>query len=306
VMSLGVAAGLALLLSKGWPQRFDPEVGLILAQSQDQPRLPACAAGVDDVGAAHAKCRLGVPGAAPSFALWGDSHAEALVPAIEGAAWEAGASGLIAVRGGCPPLVGVRQVREGFRDCADRAEAFLAELATMPEIKTVVLAARWALYTEGERFRREAGHTVFVTDDVSSTPSLEANAQVVERGLRRTVERLRAMGRTVVFVSQVPETEFHLPRAMARLHHLGRPADESELAPLRAHYEARQARVEQVLRSIAPALPVVRVEQALCAGERCTVARNGLPIYRDSNHLTASHAHTLTPMFVPVLLKSAN
>jgi peptidoglycan/LPS O-acetylase OafA/YrhL len=303
-MALSAAVGGALLLSKGWPQRFEPEVGLILQAGLDEPRLPLCAVEPDDAGPTRGRCTLGTPGVAQSFALWGDSHAEALAPAVEAAALQAGVGGVISVRGGCPPLVGVRQMREGFRDCADRAERFLRELAGMPEVKTVLIAARWSLYAEGVRFRGEAGHVVYIADEPAATPSLAGNAQVFERGLRRTVQRLRAMGRTVVFVTQVPEAEYHVPRAMARLHHLGRTDAGPDLAPLRTHYEARRAIVERQLRTFEPALDVVRVENMLCPGGRCTVAREGLPIYRDSNHLTGTHARSLAPLFAAALSPS--
>jgi peptidoglycan/LPS O-acetylase OafA/YrhL len=304
VMVLSAACGLVMLLGNGLPQRFQPEVAALLAASDDTA-LPQCSdATAATPLAAGNGCALGAAGqTAPRFVVWGDSHAQALLPAIDVAGREAGAAGLYVGRGGCPPLVGVHQTREGFRDCAERAEAFLRELERRPEIGTVILAARWALYAEGVRFRGEAGHTVFIADANDAPPTLANNAVVFEQGLGRTVERLASMGRTVVFVSQVPEAEFHIPRAMARAQHLGRTV---ELAPLRQDYDRRQAQVERALRSAAEraAIRVVRPEQVLCAGERCTVSAGALPAYRDSNHLTAAQARSLAPLFAPVLSPS--
>ena len=52
-------------------------------------------------------CPLGDPAAAPSFVLWGDSHAEAMRPGVDAAARAHGVAGYFAGLINCPPATGV-------------------------------------------------------------------------------------------------------------------------------------------------------------------------------------------------------
>ena len=40
---------------------------------------------------------------------------------------------------------------------------------------------------------------------------------------------------------------------------------------------------------------------SICGNGRCDAVRNGLPLYKDADHLTATFAQTLSPPYVPVL-----
>ena len=198
------------------------------------------------------------------------------------------------------PLLGVNQYKWTFRTCADGSDAVLAAIAERPEIGTVVLVGRWAFYAMGERFRAEAGPPVFIVDAGSRGPSLAENARVFERGFSRTVAALTALGRRVVITTQVPENEFDLPQAMARAGWLRRPV---AFAPTQADFEARQSVPNALFRAArsAGAATVLDLGAALCQADRCPVERDGLPLYRDSNHLTATHATELAPLLAPAL-----
>ena len=76
---------------------------------------------------------------------------------------------------------------------------------------------------------------------------------------------------------------------MGRARWLGR---EVEFAPERAAYLARQALVDRLF----AAAGVEVLDLGLCPAPRCPVARDGAPLYRDSNHLTASRARELGPV----------
>ena len=302
VMAVGIIVGAVLALGQGVPQRFSPSELRVLKAGEDVPVLANCLPLRPTVnGAATVQvCPIGVDGSkSPEFALWGDSHAEALSPAVAAAAQRFGGQGLAYIRGGCPPLLTVRQAREGFDDCNLDSEAFMADMAAKPNIRQVILVARWALYAMGRRFRSEAGHTVYLRDDDSSERSIAANQAIFTQGLNQTVERLTAMGKQVVLVSQIPEAEFKVPAALARAMHLNRNL---EVAPRVEDYSERQAFVSALfLQQLnRPGVMIVHPEQALCAQDRCAVSVAGSPIYRDSNHLTATAARSLESVFEPL------
>lgn len=281
------AAGIGLRHWQGWPQRFEPSEHRVLAARNDAPRLRDCI----DIGPQLRRCALGAVGVVPSFVLWGDSHAEAISPALDAAALSRGQAGWLLTRGGCPPLVGVAQTREGFTDCAESATTALDWIAGQSGVRQVWLAARWALYWSGNRFLREPGPKVEISDgQLPADP-----AAVFGRGLQRTLQLLHGRpGLEVVWISQVPELEVRAPEVMARAAYLGRRIDS---APTSSSYVDRQAGVQSLLSRTPEAAGIRRFEPAawLCEGHRCAVERDGQPLYRDTNHLTASAAAALAP-----------
>lgn len=299
-MFTGVCLGAPLALSSGLPGRFSPEVNRILAARNDEPSIPACKDTWVRTNASLRLCSIGLSGPGqPRFAVWGDSHAEAIIPAISEAARVHGIGGILLARGGCPSMVGVSQIREGYQDCDITATNFMTYLADNPQIEYIILVSRWAVYAMGVRFQKEPGPTVFITDADTRFPSLATNQQVFERGLERTLTQLAALGRNVALVTQVPEVEFRVPLAMARALHLNH---DLELAPRYSEYRRRQDFVEGVFERMRSShrFLLVRTEPALCGAERCRVIEGRMPLYRDSNHLTASQALSMMPVFEPM------
>jgi hypothetical protein len=136
-----VALGLAVVSAGGVRARFSGETLAILAE--DVPALTC-----DRVSMAGADleplCAIGSRAAkAPSFVVWGDSHAGALLPAVEEAALEYGLAGELSALNDCPPLLGLERARWSDRSCAHRNDAMVQHLRTTG-IRTVILAARWA------------------------------------------------------------------------------------------------------------------------------------------------------------------
>src|SRR3546814_8432524 len=92
-------------------------------------------------------CVIGREGAAPSVLLWGDSHAGALMSALDVALDASGLAAEVASHSACAPLFGVRRA-DAFdaEDCLRFNDA-LAKMAVARtgEIDTVILAGRWQI-----------------------------------------------------------------------------------------------------------------------------------------------------------------
>src|ERR1700753_923793 len=99
-----------MVLGRGVPQRFSPEIRTILAEASDhEPRIGECfGLTANDVRKGRL-CAIGAKMQHASFLLWGDSHADALIPAVQGLAKRAGRAGLFAGTDSCPPLLGVKR-----------------------------------------------------------------------------------------------------------------------------------------------------------------------------------------------------
>ena len=71
-------------------------------------------------------CSIGDPSREnPTFAVWGDSHGEAIRPAVDAAATVAGERGVSLGRNGCPPLLDTTRAIPRYRDCPELADSIV-------------------------------------------------------------------------------------------------------------------------------------------------------------------------------------
>lgn len=120
-LAAAAALPLALLQARGWPQRIGPD-DAVLAALQPARRERMCLAnGRSDRPVAKPRCDT--PGNGARVALWGDSHANALAPAVRTRAQRAGLGFVQLTKGACPPLLGATRRSPGlpahWRKCAD-------------------------------------------------------------------------------------------------------------------------------------------------------------------------------------------
>ncbi len=298
-MSIAATAVCAALLvfGQGWPQRFSPEIRTILAEASDhEPRIRECfGLNADDVRNGRL-CSIGAKVEKASFLLWGDSHADALIPAVQSVAKRQGRSGLFAGTDSCPPLLGVK--RADTAKCAAFNDA-VAKIATSKSIRDVILEARWAKNAEGSSFGQEPAGRVRLYDDISPGRTEKETRDVFYRGLDRTVTALTHAGKTVILVASVPEVGFPVPAYLAH----ARMADpDAKLTTSTAAYRERQKFVlwafAQMHRRYGA--EVVYPDRVLCSASVCKVALNGRPLYRDAHHLSVFGAKQLTPLLAEV------
>jgi peptidoglycan/LPS O-acetylase OafA/YrhL len=288
VSSLALASyGGAVLATGGFPGRFTPQVHRALAGTRDLwKRYAEC---TDRI------CDVGPDATTASFILWGDSHAGAIAPAVELAAWNTGVRGVIANHTACAPLLHLERYDPWRRPCSGYNDSVLA-LIDLRHIHTVLLHARWALYTEGYRAPQESGPPVLL----SSSRRVEDNPAEFERLFRGTLAELRRRGLRIVIIASVPEVGLSVPRAMARQ---ARSGSRIDLEPSFDSFAARQARAFKVLQRAAHdySASIAYPHEALCDSTVCMIAHDGYPLYTDGDHLTVRGAEYLTPMFERVL-----
>jgi peptidoglycan/LPS O-acetylase OafA/YrhL len=294
----GTALCAALLVfGQGWPQRFSPEIRVILAEASDhEPRISECfGLNADDVRKGRL-CSIGAKVEQASFLLWGDSHADALIPAVQSIAKRQGRTGLFAGTDSCPPLLGVK--RADTAKCAAFNDA-VAKIATSKSIKDVILEARWAKNAEGSSFGQEPAGRVRLYDDISPGRTEKETRDVFYRGLDRTVAALSHAGKKVILVASVPEVGFPVPAYLAR----ARMVDpDAKLTTSTAAYRERQKFVLWAFAHMHRryGAEVVYPDRVLCSGGACKVALNGRPLYRDAHHLSVFGAKQLTPLLAEV------
>lgn len=295
VTAFGAVFALVAVGAQGWPNRIPAEAARLAAAANDvNPRRAECSfLEAEDVLRGHA-CRLGAaPGHAPSFVVWGDSHADALMSAFDHLASEHGLTGLYLGRIGCPPLLGVDRPGTEFhcRAFNDAARQVIAR----SEAQIVVLVARWSHYSSEPIFGREPRTRVVVSD--GKWTDTEHNDIVLAEGLRRTLDFLN--GHDVFVVSTVPEVGYEVPEVLARIRYLGRTVD---IRPGADAYRERQRAVQSVLDAEQRRTGFTQVRPAkwLCDARYCRVMQGDRPLYFDSHHLSTHGADFIAGVLEPI------
>ncbi|GBF28154.1 O-acetyltransferase OatA [bacterium MnTg02] len=273
----------AVWMSRGVPMRFNATiVALDQGQKDINPRRRECTDRLPDEGL----CKLGTEGdKPPTFLLWGDSHAIALMPAVAVAGRHARRSGVVAAAYACPPLLGIQHIHTDGRRCRNYNDGIIAMLKQdRMKITTVILAARWALWATGLPAPQEGGPNVVIKDDQSAIAAISDNIDVFSRGLKRTVEALNQLGLSVVILGNVPEIGWNVPTTLARAADLGRPAPSP---PTLNQVLRRSAGADRVITKLVKTLDLrfVPISAILCQST-CKIVDQGHPIYSDDDHLS--------------------
>ena len=287
-------AGVAIE-TKGLPNRFDAKVVAIVAQEAPPPAVKDRCFGIapKDVSVSRL-CGLGAAGQPASFILWGDSHAEAIEPAVADIAKKHGRRGLFAGSPSCVPLVGVD--RYDVPACRTFNDRVLQMILRHKEITTVILMARWGKAAQGTAYGNEGHGFVAIGDDEAHAQKPADNAAIFARGLKRTVDALRADGRQVLLVGPVPEIGWTVPQVLARLAQEHR--EHVVVAPPAKKFYEREAEVLPLFHAMAEKKGVTAVfpHDYLCKSGRCAVRKDGIPLYRDEHHLSDYGAKKLEPL----------
>ena len=184
-----LALGLWACKTGGLPQRFDPKVLVYTHADKGMP---------EQVGNFHTGERIALGDALaepPTILLWGDSHANSIAPAIDDLAKAHHRSVVMLKKAGCLPATDMTVPQTGY--CLDFDKAVATVLHDHPEIKTVVLDARWSAY-----LRWWSAAEPGTSPDVFKARFRQA--------LVSLTHDLRGQGRTVIIVAEPP------PRGLLR------------------------------------------------------------------------------------------
>jgi hypothetical protein len=295
---LVIGAGALLFFTHGLPQRLSPsaKAAAALEEGDVNPLRATCfehRGGIPVTG-----CRIGAAPAATDYdvLVWGDSHADAIVPGVAPWAQARGWSVREATQGGCPPVIGVRvRLPNGYElKCPQAAKQAMAEIAANPKLKLVILSARWPMYRDAPPFYDvNSPRTVMVSAAAPATHPALATVLV------ETIDAIAAAnpGAKIVIMGPTPELTFTPPECLAQARHLGLNERGCFSAPsdlTLARLRPTEAQIRQVLAQ-RPAVGAVFPGERLCQGATCVSAIDGKLIYFDDDHLSASGAERLVP-----------
>jgi peptidoglycan/LPS O-acetylase OafA/YrhL len=235
--------------------------------------------------------------AANTVLVWGDSHAEAMVPGVVVMPGLNESEALQMTKTSCPPLIGAQVLRAGveYRECEAFNKKVLDSLIENKAITTVVLAARWPVYVLGtpfgvpEELPGAPGYALAMEGANKLAP--RKSGEVLELALANTVNLLNRSGKKVVVVGAVPEMRFNVPACVARsrmslLASVDCGLDQSVVRLRIAQANAAIAKVASLYQAKA-----VYPDSILCQRGYCIAEGNdGQVLYYDHNHLTTAGA----------------
>ena len=296
-----VSGSLAMVFAKGFPGRNTAApMSDVIASDPGWQHWKNCEEAGEEEGGTSKLCSIGAQDVPPTFLFWGDSHALSMASAVNLSADRQGTAGLLAVRTACPPLLSISRPDE--RSCAEFNAAILEHVGGRPEIDTVILAARWAIATNGTRYKTESGRSMSLVDHESDETGAGGNVALFEIGLRRTIKALAEQGKNIVLVTQVPEVGHDVPSATYSAKLTGRDVN-AMIAPSIDEYRERTADVTRVFDLLTSEQPITIVDPAtrLCDGSSCKVVLDGTPLYRDDNHLSLRGCVFVSSLFDAVI-----
>jgi peptidoglycan/LPS O-acetylase OafA/YrhL len=270
---------------------FSERHSLLSLASPEQSRLVLAAGDFSPLQNAHClsepgsaelvECAFGSRALPRTIVLFGDSHAEHWFPGLEPVATRDGWLLITMLKNRCPAArvdVYSTILKRIDRECSSWREAALARIAQLRP--SAILIGDSVGYVEGQGKDAEHDHLL--------------KAAEWGEGLRSTLQYLDARGLKTIVLADVPRAGFNVPTCLSRAAAHGRPVEDCMLQRNLALYNnVRQA--EAYAASRFSSVRIMDFSDELCAGSVCQPVIGGQVVYRDSNHLTATFARTLSP-----------
>ena len=275
-------AGLVLWNSDGFPHRFPPETRGLIVSMFGTPEVVRC---VEDVSleqvSAGRVCNFGRSDASAKVLLWGDSHAMALMPAVNALAKARGMRTYFAAKYNCLPVFAPpspTRIDPGIDryGCATFNAAVIEAIARL-EPELIILDGAWA------------------------NPEPPPHVPDIAAGIEQTVSRVGDHSRSICVVFAVPKLKYAVSHALLVAHR--RHISDDFLRLSRADALEQHRDMEHDVRAIAQrsGLKVVDPKDALCAADSCLYKADDRSLYFDDAHLSVYGAlyvaRTLEPCF---------
>ncbi|WP_277962023.1 acyltransferase family protein [Pseudomonas sp. RIT-To-2] len=306
---LFMALGLVGYTNNGFAGRFDVTADAMESFAYTQIRVP-CDKNYNGDGWSIDFCRFGAArqDVTPDIAVFGDSHAEVLLPAFDASAKALGKTVVHIGLAGCPPLLGVDVARGNYEPgvCTALAQREY-DYVKANGIKKVILAARWTLYTEGD-YEKPRKSNYFLVSDHQHRLANAASRQVFEQGLAQTVAAYHALGTQLIIIEQVPQQQVDPKNLYYRLAR-GTQADEAktlawvnELSVPMSKHQQLQAFNRHLIEADSSNgnATLLSLDTLFCRQATCLIG-DSRSYYMDYNHLNARGAELAVSAIEPLL-----
>jgi peptidoglycan/LPS O-acetylase OafA/YrhL len=241
---------------------------------------------------------VGEPETSPSFALIGDSHARALIPAYAKLSQLKHLSGYMITMSSTPPIIGttiISTVNDNGINEHRYNYSVLQFLKNNIQIKTVVLAARWGSYINGhwKEKKETPSYSIFYDNQNNKIE----NERGLELGTEAFIDSLIKLKKRIVILTSVPEIGYDVPSIYWSSSILPSLIDFNEIRPTKNEYHERENKANKILEKIAnnKRLELIHIENVFYDHSNKAILMNkGKILYRDNNHLSKDGSIFLT------------
>jgi hypothetical protein len=278
-----------IYLKRGLPQRIP---GSALKYDRVQGNQTFATKNKQDLPSGLRVQKLGFDGVPAKTLLWGDSHAEVLLGALDSVCKELGVGAMAATKGGVPPVFGwsgERKTTSEHKRSVLAGEEICSLLNENQSIEHVVLVFRWSYYIPRNPPLRIARSPIDGFSDA----------------LLVTVKELQKKGLKVSIMREVPVFQSHVARAMALHEWLGTPLpslSKTEYIEFQKPYDDLINRVKLEV----PGVPLLDPSPHLLNDYKYFeyLDTDGTLLYRDEHHLTTRGALRVLPVIKSMNVKN--
>jgi hypothetical protein len=228
-------------------------------------------------------CVFGDGGSPKTVVLFGDSHANHWFPAVEAVANARGWRLVTHLKAACPAAdagIYATTLKREYVECTEWRRKALNEIVALRPAAVVIANSSGTV--EGVWRTEEPPPNV-----LSYKAWKDAN--------RRTLTVLDAAKIPVMVLRDAPRLGFDTPRCLSRAEYRGQPYD---VACSRRRETAIDDGVWRVEREAADGLARISfldLSDRFCSSSMCLSVRDGLVVFSDSHHMTATFARSLAP-----------
>lgn len=260
--------------------RFTDPFGHVSQRQRDCIWDRKSASDLDDVSDL---CVLGSASATPQFLVWGDSHADSLLPVFDELAEQNGLEGVHAALSACPPVLGARITAQSKCDTFNTA---IVDLVIDSGITDVLLVGFWNVYRKPELALESTDGS---NRNLSPDESLEFH-------LTNAVNTLNDAGVQVWLFKDVPVFDFDPPRRLSVATRFGQGV--SSIGMSISEYEEQAEKSDGLFEELkSMGVLVIDPTPELCSGDFCSAFNNDTVFYRDRGHLSIEGALEIAPVF---------
>lgn len=277
-----LVAAVVIKESRGFPERFSEKVRYYLS-FKDEPF--AYLTNIKKHFDPSLAPTLGATNLTPTMAVWGDSHANAIASELDLIAKERHVAAKIFTLPAQPPIPGVALgSKANGQERLDYTAKTLELLESDPQIKTVIMVARWSFYNRGANEPGRKRKPDFYGHKFHSLDELDA---FYGEHIKMTIDRLLKAGKHVVLIYPIPEAGINVPDLLANYESKGLAIPSTIDCP---DFEERQAFVTGLFDSLGdkPNLVRLRVSDRFYANGKLTILEDNQPLYRDDDHLSSA------------------
>ena len=232
---------------------------------------------------------IGKKNTTPTFLLWGDSHANALLTALAEKSNSLGKSGYIMIRPSCLPLIGMEQVPSNNE--AANNQSVIDFIKKHPEIHTVIIAGYWSQQRS-------------LIDITCEFPGKKSYDFLLKLGLLRSVNSLLNLEKKVVIVSDIPVLKGDPYRIYWLASRFGKIPDFHKVSISKNEYLRTNKDIIPFFNKLAKKKNVTIIHPETILFDKSgtgIVMRNNKVLYVDADHLSSIGSRFIEPIFNNIL-----